>query len=111
MKPGLAVTPEVSHAGHHQGEDRRQQRLQVIADKEILLTRFTHHRRGIDRVAPVRNCLAAENRIVVLQRIVAVVIAEGAFGFALVRPRLTDEREFSFRHQPVRRSDWVFSQA
>ncbi len=54
---------------------------------------FPDHRRREDRVAPVQQGATAEDRIVVLERVVPVVIAERAFRCALVRGHLADQHE------------------
>ena len=96
MKSRLPIAPQVAHRGHYQRKDRRQQRLEVIADEEILLSGFPHNGRGIDCVAPVIDRLAVKDRIFVLQRVVTVVIAEWAFRLALARLRFADQSEFGF---------------
>jgi len=45
--------------------------------------------------------VAVKDRILVPQRIVAVMIAEWAFRLSLMRWRVTYERELSFRHQTM----------
>src|ERR1044071_1621662 len=99
---GLAIGPQLLHRGHHQRKERRQQLLQQIADEEVLLPRLPHHRRRIDRVPAVRHALHREHRVVVRQRVVAVVVAEGPFGLAHARRHLVHERELGRRDERVR---------
>src|SRR2546421_10757664 len=107
MKSGFAIAPKVAHARHHQRKDRREQRLQVIADKEIFLARLADYRRGIDRVATVRDRVAMKDRIVMLKRIVPVVIAERTFRPSLARRRVANQSELSFRNQSMRVTDRI----
>ena len=71
----------------------RQQLLQQVADEEVLLARLAHDGRRIDRVTPVSHRFHVEDGVVVLQRVVPVVIAEGAFRAALARWDVADQRE------------------
>jgi hypothetical protein len=50
----------------------------------------------------VEDGLDVEDRVVVSQGVVAVVVAEGAFGPALARRHLPDERELGLGDEPVR---------
>src|SRR5207244_705540 len=34
METGLAIAPQIAHAGHYQGKQRRQKRLDVVADEK-----------------------------------------------------------------------------
>ena len=54
---GLAVRPQVAHAGHHQREQRRQQFLKQVADEEVLLARLADDGRR-DRSASFRRATA-----------------------------------------------------
>ena len=85
MIAGLAVRPQLLHRRHDEREQRREQFLQQIADEEVLLPRFADDRRGEHRVTPVRERADREDRVVVLQRVVAVVIAEWTLGATHVR--------------------------
>ncbi len=107
VESGFAVTPKVAHTRHHQWKEWRQKRLQVIADEEVFLPWLAHDCRRIDRVATMRDRLAVKDWIVVLQRIVAVMITERAFGPALMRWRMTNQGKFGFRHQPMRSPDRI----
>ena len=89
----LAIRPEVQHGGHDQWEQRRQQVLQEVANKKILLSGFAHHRRGINRVAAVRHLRHLKHRVIVLQRVIPVVITKRAFRFAHVWRHLPHQRK------------------
>ena len=100
---GLAVRPEPLDRRHHQREQRRQQLLQQIADEEILLPRLADDRRR-DRSRRARCAIrcTCEHRVVVLQRVVAVVIAERPFGPPHARRHLADQRELGVGDQRMR---------
>ena len=57
---------------------------------------------GIDRVGAVRDAADLEDRVVVLQRVVAVVIAKRPFGPAHARRHLADQRELRVGDQRMR---------
>ena len=99
---GLAVRPQPAHRRHHQREQRRQQRLQQVADEEVLLPRLADDGGRIDRVAPPGEPLDLEHRVVVLQRVVAVVIAERPLRLAHVRADTAHQRELGVGDQRVR---------
>ena len=101
MKTGLAVAPQIANRRHHERKQRRQQLLQIIADKKIFLTRLADDRRRIDRVFAMKNRVGSENRIIVLQRIITVMIAERAFGPSLVRRDVAADRKFRFGDQAM----------
>ncbi len=101
MKARLSIGPEVANARHHEREERREQFLQVIADVEIFLARFADDGRRIDRVAAVKDGVNMKDRVVVPQRVVAVVIAERAFRSSFVRWDVPGERELGFGNQPL----------
>src|SRR5438067_13935836 len=101
MKTRLAIRPEIAHARHDEWEKRREKFLQVVADEEIFLTWLADNRRRIDRIAAMKDCLDVEDRIIVLQRVVTVMIAERSFGSALVRRNMTDQSKLCFRNEPV----------
>ena len=66
MKSGFPVAPDVAHSWHHDREKRRQQFLQIIADKEILLPWLADDGRRINGVLSVKNSIRSKYRIVVL---------------------------------------------
>src|SRR5438094_4512311 len=101
MKSRLAVSPEIADARHHQRKQRRQKRLQVVADEKVFLLWLADDGGGIDRVATVRHRVAVKDRVLVLQRIVAVMIAEWAFRLSLMRWRMANEGKLGFRHQTM----------
>jgi len=91
--PRLSVAPEVEDAGHDDGEERREERLEVVPQEEVLLPRLTDDRGGEDRVLPVAERLAAQDREGVRLRVVAVVIPEGSLFTSLSKRGLADEGE------------------
>src|SRR5438105_5160621 len=93
MKSRFTVAPKIAHARHHQRKDRRQKRLQIVANEKIFLFGFADDSCGINRVAPMSNCVAVKDRIVVLKRIISVMIAKWTFASSLVRRRVTDQSE------------------
>ena len=101
---GLAVGPEVDDARHHEREERREQLLQQVADEEVLLARLADDRRRVDRVlAAGRAPSTSEHRVVVAQRVVAVVVAERPFRPAQPRRHVADERDLGVGDERVRR--------
>ncbi len=89
----LAVGPQAQHAWHHEGEERGEQLLQEVADVEVLLPGLAHDGRGIDRVLAAAEVRDPEDRVVVAQRVVAVVVAEGSLGPALAGQNRSHERD------------------
>src|SRR5437588_198787 len=65
VESGLAVSPEVAHARHHEWEERREKFLQVVADEEIFLPRLADDGRGVDRILSMKDGLDVEDGIVV----------------------------------------------
>src|SRR5437764_8844106 len=111
MKSRLAVAPKIAHAGHHQWKDRREQRLQVITDKEIFLARFPDDCCRINCVATMYDRVAMKDWIVMLKRIVTVVIPERAFRSAFVWRRVTNQSELSFSDETMRGADRILRHA
>src|SRR5437868_14615394 len=101
MKSSLAVGPKISDRRHQQRKQWRQQLLQVVADKKILLARLADDSGRIDRVTPVKDRVDVKNRIVVLQGVVTVMIAKWTFRPPLVRERIPNQNEFSLCGEPV----------
>ncbi len=93
MVTSLPVRPEASDGRHDQRKERREQLLEQVSDEEIFLPRLTNHRSREDGVASVGQTLHLEDRIVVLQRVVAVVIAERALRLPKVWRNLAHQRE------------------
>src|SRR5262249_27204453 len=100
----VAVRPEIHDARHHEGEERREEPLQVLAEEEVLLPRLADDRRGQDRVAPAVDALELEDRIVGRGGVVAVVIPERPFEAARLRRDAADERGLRVRDEAVRRA-------
>src|SRR6185369_11528725 len=111
MKTSFTIRPQIANAGHHQRKKWGQQLLQVVADEEVLLTRLAHYSRWIDGVAAMENGINFKHGIVVLQRVVAIVIAERSFRETPVRRRLTYQRKLRFGGQSMRPvvAQWIFS--
>jgi hypothetical protein len=80
---GLAVRPQIPHAWHDEREQRRQELLQEVADVEVLLSRLANDRGRVDRVPAPGELSDMEDRVVVAQRVIAVVIAERPLRLAL----------------------------
>src|SRR5690606_26557925 len=99
MKTRFAIAPKVSDRRHHKRKKRRQQLLKIISDEKVLLSRLAHNRRGPDRILAVKDGVRVENRIIVRQRIIAVMIAERAFGTAFTRRNVADDREIRLSEQ------------
>ncbi len=107
MESRLAVRPEITDARHHQRKQRRQQRLQIIADEKVFLLWLAYDCRRIYGAATMRDRVAVKDRILVLQRIVAVMIAERTFRLSLMRRRVADEGKLGLRHQTMPAGDRV----
>src|SRR5689334_327810 len=107
MKSGFAIAPKIDYTRHHHRKDRREQRLQVIPNKEIFLARLAHYGRRINGVAAMRDRFAMKDRVFVFQRVITIMIAEGAFRPALMWWRVTNQSKFGFGNQTMRRTDRV----
>ena len=91
--PDAAQAPQIEDAWHHDREERREERLQVVPQEEVLLPRLADDRGGEDRVLPVAERLAAQDGEGVRLRVVAVVIPEGSLLTSLSKRSLADEGE------------------
>src|SRR5437016_10707630 len=101
MKSRFAIGPQIAHARHHERKQWRQERLQIITNEKIFLSRFADNSRGIDRIAPMKDSVAVKHRILMSQRVVAVMIAEWPFESTLVRRRGTNQGKLSLGDQTV----------
>src|SRR5882724_1132831 len=101
MEAGLDIRPQIADARHHQRKERRKELLQIISDEEIFLARFADHRSGIDCLATMEDCFDVENRIVMLQRVIAVVIPEWSLGSPFMRRRVTNQGKLGFSGETV----------
>src|SRR5947199_6012906 len=99
MKPCLAIAPQIANRGHNKRKQWRQKLLQIIADEKILLARFSYHSRRINCVLAMKNRIGLKHGIVVLQRVIAVMISERAFGLAKMRGYAPAKRKFSLSNQ------------
>ena len=78
---GLAVGPEARRTpGITSGKSGESSSCSRSPMKKSSCRGLPDDGRGVDRVAPVREWLDLEDRVVVAQRVVAVVVAEGALG-------------------------------
>ncbi len=111
MKTSLAVTPKILHRRHHQWEKGRKQFLQIIADKEIFLTRLSDDGRRINGIPSVKDGVRVEDRILMRKRIITVMIAKRPLGTAFVRRNIAADRKLCFREQTVVAGDRVVSDA
>src|SRR5437660_12713446 len=93
MKTRLPVGPEISYAGHHHREQRRQQLLQIIADEKVFLLWFAYDSGRIDGVASMKDSVDVKDGIVMPERVVTVVIAKRSLWFSLLRWRVTYQRK------------------
>jgi len=75
--------------------------LQIIADEEIFLARFADDRSGIDCLATMEDCLDMENRIVMLERVIAIVIPEWSLRSSFMRRRVTNQGKLGFSGETV----------
>ena len=91
MKSGLSVSPKIAHTGHYQRKQRRQKRLQIVSDEKILLLRFAHNGGWIDRIATMKDSIAIEDGVLMLQRVIAVMITERTFKPAFMGRRAADQ--------------------
>jgi hypothetical protein len=76
--------------------------LQIVADEEIFLARFADDGCRVDRIAAVVNLIDVENRVVVLQRVVTVVVAERSFGATRVRQHIPGQSKLGFGNEAMR---------
>src|SRR5436190_16597299 len=104
MKTCFAIRPQIANAGHHQRKQRRQQLLEVIADEKVFLSWFAHDCCGVNSVATMKDRVDMKYRIVVLQRIIAVVITEWTFRTPFVWPRRSYQGELGFSRKTVWRA-------
>ena len=98
----FAVGPELLDGRHDHWKQRRQQFLQQIADEEVLLSRLPDHGGRKDGVVPPGDTLHVKNRIVVLQRVIAVVVAEWPFRPTGARRHRAHQGELGASHQGMR---------
>src|SRR2546423_14962340 len=96
MESCFAITPQIANAGHDQRKQRRQKRLQIIADEKIFLLWLADDGGRIDCIAAMIDSVAVKNRIVVLKRVVTVVIAKWSFWSSFMRRRVSDQSELYF---------------
>src|SRR5215831_11459775 len=99
MEPCLAITPELHHARHDQGEEWTQEFLEVVPNEKIFLPRFTDNRCRIDSVMPMVDSLHVKYRIIVPERVVTIVISKRTFGEAFARRYESLQNEFGFRRE------------
>src|SRR5215510_9627007 len=101
MKTRFAVSPKINNRWHNYRKQRRQELLKIVADKEVFLSRLANHRCRIDRIATMEDSSALEDRIIVLQRVVAVVIAKWSLGLSFVRWCVSNQGEFCLSCQAI----------
>src|SRR6476659_2990267 len=104
METRFAITPKVSDGRHHKREKRREMLLQVISDKEVLLPRLADYSRRVYRVLSVEDRVNIKYRVVMLQRIIAVVVAERTLGTSDIRFNTPAKRKLCFSDKTVMRS-------
>ena len=102
MVPGLTVRPQLFHGRHDERKQGRQELLQQVADKEVLLSRFADDRRRIDGIAPACDRSHVEHRVVVPQRVIPIVITERTLWPPGVGLYFAHQCEFGCRNQRVR---------
>ena len=96
MVAGFAITPHRFDRRHYQFAQGRHQLLYVGAEEHVFLWRFAHYGRREYCVFAVVKMAGLQYGVVVLQRVVAVVVAEGAFGLAHVRRHDALDGELGF---------------
>ena len=99
---GLAVAPHGLDRGHYQLAQGRHELLDVGAEEHVFLWRLADNGGREDGVFAVIEALGLEYRVVVLQRVIAVVIAERPLGLAHVRRHHAFNGEFGFGDQGQR---------
>src|SRR2546427_11560495 len=96
MKSGFSVSPKITHTGHHQRKQWRQKRLQIISDEKIFLLRFANNGSWIDCIVTMKDSIAIEDGVLMLQRVIAIMITERTFKPAFMGRRTADQSEFCF---------------
>src|SRR5437016_14160997 len=64
MKSRFTITPQMTHTRHHQWKQRREERLQIITEEEVLLPGLAHNCRGIDCITTMKDRFAMKDRVV-----------------------------------------------
>ena len=76
--------------------------MQEVAEIEVFLARLPDHGRGDDGVGATTDRVELDDRVVVFQRVVAVVIAEGSLRLAHVGAHSSDESDLRLSDEGVR---------
>ena len=101
VKTGFAEGLQLLHPFHDQGKERGEQVLEKIADKKILLPGSADNGGRIDGLVAVIEMADLEDRIVMLQGVVAVMVAKGAFRSPHMRRHHALDGKFDIGHQAV----------
>src|SRR3989442_14456279 len=99
MVAGLAVGPERADRRHDDGKKGGEEILEEIADVEILLPRLSYDGRGVDRVGPMMDRVDVEDRVIVSEGVVPIMVPERPLRPALARRDAADEGELGVRRQ------------
>jgi hypothetical protein len=83
MNAGRVDGVNRAHAGQQRRDERPGQLVHELAEDAVFLGRAADHGEGPDRVAAVVDAADVQHREIVLEAVVAEVVAEGPFGLEL----------------------------
>ena len=94
MEAGFRVGPQVPHPRHGHREGGGEEALQKLSQVVILLFRLADDGGRIDGILPVMDLFDVENREIMGQGVIAVMVAEGSFLTPLVGRNFAGKDKF-----------------
>ena len=101
MEAGFTKGFQLAYAGHDQGKERGEKFLEKIADKVIFLLGPTDNGGRINSVFTMIEMAGPENRIIVLQGVVPVMITKRALRSAYFGRHYSLDGKFGLGNKPV----------
>src|SRR4051794_15900763 len=95
MKARFSIAPDRFDTRHHNWKKGREELLQIISNIKIFLFWLAHNRCRIDRILSMVESGAVENRKIMLQAVVAIMVSKRALQLPLMRLCISHEREFT----------------